>query len=193
MRLGDCEDPYIGMRNPSINCRNPWFREFWSHHFNCRFADQPISEMPSSPIGLKLCTGNERVTKYEQEGLVPFVGKWIAWSHHCVSSAISILYDCDLRCQPWSTDVQKNIAFMTAWVGFYIVEGVNTNLWSVVTGWYFPPSKFSWPLFHKTKIQIERSPFLQNIGMNLLWNNLAILNKIEWIFCCFFLKDVFVQ
>ena len=49
-----------------------------SHHFNCRFEDQRESEMPPDREGreqLGLCTGRERLTKYEQEGLVPFVGK----------------------------------------------------------------------------------------------------------------------
>ena len=48
-----------------------------SHHFNCRFEDQRESEMPPEHKSkeLDLCTGRERLTKYEQEGLVPFVGK----------------------------------------------------------------------------------------------------------------------
>ena len=48
-----------------------------SHHFNCRFEDQRESEMPPEHKSkeLELCTGRERLTKYEQEGLVPFVGK----------------------------------------------------------------------------------------------------------------------
>ncbi len=35
--LSDCADP--GARD-RLNCRNPWFRQFWSHHFHCRFQDQ---------------------------------------------------------------------------------------------------------------------------------------------------------
>ncbi|KAK9889155.1 hypothetical protein WA026_004429 [Henosepilachna vigintioctopunctata] len=50
--------------NIVINCRNPWFREFWSQHNNCSFNNS----------GLKKCTGHEIITDYEQEGLVPFVG-----------------------------------------------------------------------------------------------------------------------
>ena len=37
---------------------------------------QKPSEMPTTPMdGWKLCTGRERLTKYGQEGLVPFVGE----------------------------------------------------------------------------------------------------------------------
>ena len=38
---------------------------------------QRLPEMPPELAGqkLKLCTGRERLTKYEQEGLVPFVGE----------------------------------------------------------------------------------------------------------------------
>lgn len=45
-----------------INCRNPWFREFWSQHNNCSFSSNG-----------KKCKGNEVISDYEQEGLVPFV------------------------------------------------------------------------------------------------------------------------
>lgn len=51
-----------------INCRNIWFNEFWSQHHKCSFeADDRLPR----------CTGNETLTNYEQEGLVPFVGKAI--------------------------------------------------------------------------------------------------------------------
>ncbi|CAB4063751.1 GRM8 [Lepeophtheirus salmonis] len=53
--------------NRLTNCRNPWFREFWSHHFRCSFPDQPRSPDRS------VCTGNEKLSNHEQEGLVPFV------------------------------------------------------------------------------------------------------------------------
>lgn len=49
------------------NCRNVWFKEFWTQHFNCTFRS-PL------PEGRRACTGNETIT-HEQEGLVPFVGK----------------------------------------------------------------------------------------------------------------------
>lgn len=48
-----------------INCRNGWFREFWSQHNKCNFSDNSSRK----------CTGKENITDYEQEGLVPFVGK----------------------------------------------------------------------------------------------------------------------
>ncbi|XP_064084977.1 metabotropic glutamate receptor 8-like isoform X2 [Macrobrachium nipponense] len=47
------------------NCRNVWFKEFWTQHFNCTFRD-PL------PPGRRGCTGTETIT-HEQEGLVPFV------------------------------------------------------------------------------------------------------------------------
>ncbi|KAF5289810.1 hypothetical protein FQR65_LT11740 [Abscondita terminalis] len=47
-----------------INCRNGWFREFWSQHNNCSFDNS-----------LRKCSGLEGIAGYEQEGLVPFVGK----------------------------------------------------------------------------------------------------------------------
>lgn len=47
------------------NCRNVWFKEFWTQHFNCTFRER-------LPPGRKACTGNETIT-HEQEGLVPFV------------------------------------------------------------------------------------------------------------------------
>lgn len=49
-----------------INCRNSWFREFWSQHNKCEFNNNNTT---------KKCTGMEKLTDYEQEGLVPFVGK----------------------------------------------------------------------------------------------------------------------
>src|SRR6056300_1648398 len=58
-------------------------RQFWSHHFHCRFADQKPAEIPVDTTldfsSMKLCTGRESLTaqdKYEQEGLVPFVGEF---------------------------------------------------------------------------------------------------------------------
>lgn len=83
--LSDCKEDETSsnrrrLRRPSVNCRNPWFRQFWSHHFHCHFRDQSESEMPAKTGGgsgdrLNICTGRERLTKYEQEGLVPFVGE----------------------------------------------------------------------------------------------------------------------
>lgn len=65
-----CTQTGVNQRHPSdpslwINCRNIWFNEFWSQHHKCSF--EPGAEVP--------CTGDEKLTNYEQEGLVPFVGK----------------------------------------------------------------------------------------------------------------------
>jgi hypothetical protein len=46
------------------NCRNGWFREFWSQHNKCSFDNTS-----------RKCTGDEAISDYEQEGLVPFVGE----------------------------------------------------------------------------------------------------------------------
>lgn len=49
-----------------INCRNGWFREFWSQHNKCNFDNSKNRK----------CTGEETISDYEQEGLVPFVGEF---------------------------------------------------------------------------------------------------------------------
>lgn len=51
-----------------INCRNIWFNEFWSQHHQCTFETNGYSN------NLPICTGQEVLRNYEQEGLVPFVG-----------------------------------------------------------------------------------------------------------------------
>lgn len=66
-----------------INCRNIWFREFWSQHNKCAFEKQKnnIRTRTSAPVvseagaGQNLCTGKEQIA-FEQEGLVPFVGTY---------------------------------------------------------------------------------------------------------------------
>lgn len=50
-----------------VNCRNLWFREFWQQHHRCTFGPKKD--------GKPQCTGKEQLRNYEQEGLVPFVGK----------------------------------------------------------------------------------------------------------------------
>ncbi|XP_053982400.1 metabotropic glutamate receptor 8-like [Hylaeus volcanicus] len=50
----------------TVNCRNVWFREFWSQHHKCSFSANLSTEMTR-------CTGTEELVDYEQEGLVPFV------------------------------------------------------------------------------------------------------------------------
>lgn len=66
-----CTQTGVNQRHPTdpslwINCRNIWFNEFWSQHHKCSF--EPAAKIP--------CTGDEKLTNYEQEGLVPFVGEW---------------------------------------------------------------------------------------------------------------------
>ncbi|XP_037087472.1 metabotropic glutamate receptor 6-like [Pollicipes pollicipes] len=71
VRPGDCRSGKSRKRNimnnniNNINCRNVWFREFWSQLFNCTFDK-------TDRAGNR-CSGREELTKYKQEGLVPFV------------------------------------------------------------------------------------------------------------------------
>lgn len=58
--------PHPDDPNLIINCRNVWFREFWSQHNKCSFSNDTD----------KPCTGDESIMDYEQEGLVPFVGEY---------------------------------------------------------------------------------------------------------------------
>ncbi len=61
------------------NCRNPWFKLFWEQHFKCRFNSTTTTTTTSS-LHLPECKGGDKLTYYEQEGLVPFVGEfWIAF------------------------------------------------------------------------------------------------------------------
>ncbi|XP_054163872.1 metabotropic glutamate receptor 8-like [Oppia nitens] len=65
-------DEYFKRLRPSTNTRNPWFMPFWEQHFNCTFAlHSRHNEFETKR--LKRCTGDEKLSKYEQEGLVPFV------------------------------------------------------------------------------------------------------------------------
>lgn len=69
-----------------INCRNIWFNEFWSQHHKCRFDGTPNEDR------LPRCTGNETLTNYEQEGLVPFVGKHIIQINLITKKAVNFVY-----------------------------------------------------------------------------------------------------
>jgi hypothetical protein len=60
-----------------FNCRNPWFREFWAQHFKCQFGSGNSSNSSNS---VPECKGGDKLSGYEQEGLVPFVGK-LSTSH----------------------------------------------------------------------------------------------------------------
>jgi len=59
--------PHKFLTDKMVNCRNIWFREFWSQHHKCTFNVNASSDMAR-------CTGEENLVDYEQEGLVPFVG-----------------------------------------------------------------------------------------------------------------------
>lgn len=63
--------PHESLPGKIVNCRNIWFREFWSQHHKCTFNQNASIEMTR-------CTGTEELKDYEQEGLVPFVGKIIS-------------------------------------------------------------------------------------------------------------------
>lgn len=59
--------PHKFLKKKMVNCRNIWFREFWSQHHKCTFNVNASSSVTR-------CTGEENLVDYEQEGLVPFVG-----------------------------------------------------------------------------------------------------------------------
>ncbi|XP_076681819.1 metabotropic glutamate receptor 8 isoform X2 [Andrena cerasifolii] len=58
--------PHKKLPGKLVNCRNIWFREFWSQHHKCSFN-------ANLSAGMTRCTGTEELIDYEQEGLVPFV------------------------------------------------------------------------------------------------------------------------
>lgn len=58
---------------PIVNCRNIWFREFWSQHNKCEF-DKTAYGVKVDTKTSNHCDGSEKI-QFEQEGLVPFVGK----------------------------------------------------------------------------------------------------------------------
>lgn len=65
------------------NCRNPWFRQFWEQHFKCRF-----NTSASGGTNLPECKGGDKLTYYEQEGLVPFVVDAVYAMAHAVHRMI---------------------------------------------------------------------------------------------------------
>ncbi|KAK2710743.1 hypothetical protein QYM36_012050 [Artemia franciscana] len=87
-------------KNRQINCRNPWFVKFWEQHFKCRIPEVPGIKNISpngtrrgtvSPLrekDLPECTGKEKFTNYEQEGLVPFVVDAVYAMAHAVHAMI---------------------------------------------------------------------------------------------------------
>ncbi|XP_017773184.1 PREDICTED: metabotropic glutamate receptor 4, partial [Nicrophorus vespilloides] len=54
------EEYFLGL-NVENNKRNPWFVEFWEHHFQCRYPNS--SRTPYNQKYTKLCTGTEKLTK----------------------------------------------------------------------------------------------------------------------------------
>ncbi|CAG0880569.1 unnamed protein product [Cyprideis torosa] len=81
-----------------VNCRNPWFKEFWRSHFNCSFRD-------NSEGRNKVCSGDEEFKEYIQEGMVPFVVDAVYAIAHALDHMIRVecgnkaVRDCD-KIQP---------------------------------------------------------------------------------------------
>ncbi|KAH0545837.1 metabotropic glutamate receptor 7-like isoform X1 [Cotesia glomerata] len=71
-----------------VNCRNVWFREFWSQHHKCHFIEQNSSSS-AAKTGVKRCTGDEELVDYDQEGLVPFVVDAVYAMAHAVHNIIN--------------------------------------------------------------------------------------------------------
>ena len=77
---GECDGvhernvPHHELPGKYVNCRNVWFREFWSQHHKCTFSPSAVDS------SVKLCTGTEELVDYKQEGLVPFVGKFFLFA-----------------------------------------------------------------------------------------------------------------
>lgn len=69
-----------------FNCRNPWFREFWEQHFKCQFSGNVNGS--SNASALPKCRGNDTLSGYEQEGLVPFVVDAVYAMAHAVHQMI---------------------------------------------------------------------------------------------------------
>ncbi|KAJ3644198.1 hypothetical protein Zmor_026868 [Zophobas morio] len=54
-------EEYFLSLNVENNPRNPWFIEFWEHHFQCRYPNS--SKTPYNQKHRKLCTGKEKLTR----------------------------------------------------------------------------------------------------------------------------------
>ncbi|XP_034939802.1 metabotropic glutamate receptor 8-like [Chelonus insularis] len=90
--------PHPNKPGKIVNCRNVWFREFWSQHHKCSFSTS------NSSSAIKRCTGDEKLIDYDQEGLVPFVVDAVyAMAHavhniindECVENRETVHYLCD--------------------------------------------------------------------------------------------------
>ncbi|KAK2582491.1 hypothetical protein KPH14_004793 [Odynerus spinipes] len=73
--------PHKSLPGKMVNCRNIWFREFWSQHHKCTFST-------NASIETTRCTGTEELKDYEQEGLVPFVVDAVYAMAHGVHNVI---------------------------------------------------------------------------------------------------------
>ncbi|XP_071633906.1 metabotropic glutamate receptor 8 [Temnothorax longispinosus] len=73
--------PHESSKGRMVNCRNIWFREFWSQHHKCTFS-------VNASNGVTHCTGEENLVDYEQEGLVPFVVDAVYAMAHGVHNVI---------------------------------------------------------------------------------------------------------
>ncbi|GLV42938.1 metabotropic Glutamate Receptor [Carabus blaptoides fortunei] len=71
--------PHGNRTGIELNCRNVWFREFWSQHNKCSFDN---GKYP------KKCTGTESISDYDQEGLVPFVVDAVYAAAHALHDVI---------------------------------------------------------------------------------------------------------
>ncbi|XP_022917618.2 metabotropic glutamate receptor 2-like isoform X1 [Onthophagus taurus] len=58
--VGGFEEYFLNL-NVENNRRNPWFVEFWEHHFQCRYPNS--SRTPYNQKHTKTCTGKEKLTK----------------------------------------------------------------------------------------------------------------------------------
>ncbi|XP_043493655.1 metabotropic glutamate receptor 6-like isoform X1 [Polistes fuscatus] len=74
--------PHESLPGKIVNCRNIWFREFWSQHHKCTFSKNASTEKTT------ICTGTEELKDYEQEGLVPFVVDAVYAMAHGVHNVI---------------------------------------------------------------------------------------------------------
>ncbi|XP_064210869.1 metabotropic glutamate receptor 2 isoform X2 [Tribolium castaneum] len=54
-------EEYFLSLNVENNSRNPWFVEFWEHHFQCRYPNS--SKTPYNQKHSHLCTGKEKLTR----------------------------------------------------------------------------------------------------------------------------------
>ncbi|XP_014206489.1 metabotropic glutamate receptor 7-like [Copidosoma floridanum] len=72
--------PHATLPGKYVNCRNLWFREFWSQHHKCTFSEADPTR--------RRCNGTEELIEYKQEGLVPFVADAVYAMAHGVNNII---------------------------------------------------------------------------------------------------------